>query len=181
MGVATAPSVILPDFSLGTPEQAIAIERERTRLLASKFFLVKISGNAGIGEGLRCRNCGGRHRHLTLLCCEQPFDGLTQGVYAYLKVAGDTGAAAYMNPAQRARYEAAGKLFGPVANAADLATSHPQTARRIQGDVRDMDVAAVALGILDPISKAMAQQLANRINARGIRPKFTLPGLSGQG
>jgi hypothetical protein len=170
----SGPRVVLLDFSLGTPEQAIAIERERQRLLAAKFYLVKTSGNGGLGEGLRCRNCSGRHRYLTLRCVEQPFDGLSQGVYAYLKVAGDTGAVAYMNPAQRARYDAAGQLFGPLA---DLATSHPQTARRFQGDERDLDVAAVALGILDPISKAMAQRLADRINLRGARPPFTLPGL----
>jgi hypothetical protein len=173
-----APRVILPDFSVGTPEQAIAIEQAKIRLLTSKFFLVKTSGNAGLGEGLRCRGCGGKHRYLTLRCVEQPFDGLNHALYAYVKTAGDTGAVAYMNPAQRARYEKAGRIFEPLGDTPDLATSHPLTARKLQGDVRDVDVGAVALGLLEPISKAMAQQLADRINARGCKPPFTLPGLT---
>jgi hypothetical protein len=173
------PRVVLPDFSVGTPEQAIAIERAKIRLLTSKFFLVKTSGNGGLGEGLRCRNCHGHHRYLTLRCIEQPFDGLSEGLRAYFQVAGDAGAISWMPPVQRARYEKARRMFEPSSGLADLASSHPQMARQIQGDVNDLDVGSVALGLLEPISKAMAQQLADRINLRGAKPPFTLPGLAG--
>ncbi len=171
------PRVILPDFSVGTPAQAVAIEQARARLLASKFYLVKTSGNVGLGEGLRCRGCGSKHRYLTLRCVEQPFDGLNRGLRAYFQVAGDAGAVAYMNPQQRAKYETARRLFQPSAGLPDLSTSHPEMARRVQGDAQDLDVGGVAVGILEPITRQMAQALADRINARGVKPPFTLPGL----
>lgn len=173
------PRVVLPDFSVGTLEQAVEIERQRNRILASKYHLVKISGNGGIGEILRCRNCGSSHRYMSLMCVERPWSGVEDGLRAYFQVAGDFAALRYMPPAQRARHEKARRLFQPSAGLADLASSHPQMARQIQGDLNDVDVGSVAIGLLEPISKSMAQQLANRINARGLKPPFTLPGLTG--
>lgn len=171
------PRVLLPDFSVGTPAQAVAIEQAKLRILASKYHLVKISGNAGIGEVMRCRNCGSAHRFFSLMCIERPFSGVEDGLRAYFQVAGDFAAIRYMPPSQRARYEAARRYFQPAAGLPDLTTRHPDMARRVQGDLNDVDIGSIALGILEPISKAMAQQLADRINMRGIRPAFTLPGL----
>lgn len=175
------PRVILPDFSVGTLEQAIEIERRKTAILASKYHLVKIKGNGGIGEVMRCRHCGSSHRYFTLMCVERPYSGVEDGLRAYFQVAGDTGAVNFMPPAQRARHEKARRLFQPVAGLPDVASSHPEMARKIHGDLNELDIGSVALGILEPITKAMAQQLADRINARGLKPPFTLPGLRQQG
>ena len=145
----------------------------RDRLLASRFFLVRIGGNAGLGEAWRCRNCGGRHRYLTSLCVERPFDGLAGGLFGYWRTVGATGAEAFLTPAQRTRLERIGAALG----GADLARSHPETARALAVRPGDLDLGALALGVLEPIDARRAADLVRRINRRAGRDVLSLPGL----
>lgn len=172
-------TIARPDW-MPTPEE----EKERLAILAAQFFLVRIGGN---GDVWRCRNCGGKHRYLTLRCIEQPFSGLTHGLYAYYKTVGAFGAEAFMSPPERARYDRLGQMFEQTSRTPDLATSHPQLARQIGTAEHESDVgafsfvatepSAYALGILEPITRDVARRLARRINATGIRPAFMVPGL----
>ncbi len=150
-----------------TPEQV----RERDRILAGIYFLVR---QGGLGEKMRCKRCGARHEYLTLMCVEQPFSGLTQGLYAYWRAAGAHGAYQHLAPADRARYDALTERFGP-----DMAESHPQTVRQLGTATTDVDFGAIALGTLEPITRQKAQSLIWRINARGCRPPLALPGIRG--
>jgi len=163
----------LPWF-IPTPEAA----KERRRILASRYFLVRAAGGPA-GEIWRCRRCNGKHRYFTLMCKEQPFSGLTGGLYAFWHVVGAQGAAGYLSDAQRTRLRELSRLFGPSRDAPDLATSHPETARKLATAETDADLGALALGILEPITRAEAQRYADRINAAAGRPIFTLPGLTG--
>jgi hypothetical protein len=158
---------ILAAYGILSPEQA----KERDRILAGRFFLVRIAGN---GDVWRCKRCRAKHTYLTLNCIEQPFSGLTRGLYAYLKTVGATGAEAFLNPTQRARLAAAARLLG---SQPDLATSHPLTARSLHVAERDADVGCIALGVLEPITATKARQLAAAINSRGCKPPFTLEGM----
>lgn len=171
--------LVLP-WWIPSPEQ----EAERRRILASRFFLVKIGGN---GDVWRCRNCKGKHRYLTLMCVEQPFSGLTRGLYAYYRTVGIHGAESYLSQAEQRRYKRLKEAFGPL-NAPDVASSHPQMARSIGTAERDADVGAftfvatvpssTALGLVEPIDRDKAARLARRINMRGIKPAFVLEGLT---
>ncbi len=144
--------------------------KERDRLLASQYFLVKMAGE---GEVPRCRGCGGKHRYLTLGCIEQPFSGLTHGVYAYWYSMGASGAVHYLSFKQRIQYDRMSKLF----KGRDLASSHPQMAAKLGLSEGDAIMGGLALGVLEPISKRVAQQLQTRINSKGIWPPLRLPGL----
>lgn len=164
------------------PDQESLIAQQR--IMASTYFLVNIAGNSGLGEALICDpkkgGCGGKHRYISLRCVEQPFSAITGGLYAYWRAVGDNRLAGSLPPAERARYEAATDLLG---GAPDLASSHPDLARSLTRDLAPNDAAlgAVALGVLEPIPTAYARKLAARINQRGIRPRFTLPGPAGEG
>lgn len=165
--------VEMPWF-MPTPEQIA----ERDRILRSQFFLVRTSANAGIGETLRCRSCKAVHRYLTLLCVERPFSGLTGGIYAYYQTMGISGAIDSLTPVQRARLDRMVELISDrTPNGADLATGHPRTAASIGVAERDAELGAIALGVVEPISKARARQYVDRINARGCRPKLIVEGL----
>jgi hypothetical protein len=164
------PALMLP-WWMPSPEAQL----ERERILASRYFLVKIAGN---GDVWRCKRCHAKHRYLTLGCVEQPFSGLTGGLWAYYRTVGLHGAEAFMSPGERARYARMRELLGAVGRAPDLATSHPQMARAIATPEGDADIGAVALGLLEPIDRRKAQQLANAINARGVKPPFRLVGLN---
>jgi hypothetical protein len=150
---------------------------ERDRLLRSQFFLVRTSANSGIGESLRCRRCKAVHRFLTLLCIERPFSGLTGGIYAYYQTMGATGAINSLTPVQRARLDRMAQLIADNSNIADLAVTHPRMAASMNVAERDAELGAIALGVMEPISKARAQQYVDRINARGCRPKLVVEGL----
>lgn len=175
-----SPTLALPEWMV-TEAQAL----EQRRILAGRWFLVKIAGN---GEVWRCKRCQGKHRYLTLMCVEQPFSGLTRGLYAYVKTIGMHGAEAYLSPAERARYRRLEHLLGPSGGAPDVASSHPLLARRFGTAERDADVGAFtftarepsadALGIVEPISRAKAADLARRINLRGVKPAFILEGVN---
>jgi len=156
---------------------------EQRKLLAATYFLVRIRGNGGIGEALVCDQrrggCGRKHDYLTLRCVEQPFSGLTGGLFAYYRAVGDNGLADALAPHERQRFDAVGAAVGWMAGLPDLSTAHPETARAMDLAPRDAQLAALALGVLEPIPASLARKYALRINARGIRPPFTLPGLEG--
>lgn len=152
----------IPDFIPTEAER-----RERDRMLASTYFLVR---TAGTGDTLACKRCAGKHRFLTLFCVERPWSGITNGLYGYWKAAGD--AAQFMNPEQSARYARLTRMFGAVEP--DLGQAHPRTARSLKLDPRDVDRGAVALGILEPITRAYASKLVDSINQRAHRQLLTL-------
>jgi hypothetical protein len=159
-------------------------EAERDRILRSRFFLVRIGGN---GDVWRCRRCHGRHPYLTLMCVPQPFSGLGRGLYAYWKTVGAAAALTDLTPSERARLADLDRAFGPGAGLADLATSHPETARAVGTAERDADLGAysfvasvqssTALGVVEPITRAEAARFVRRINLRGIKPPLVVPGL----
>jgi hypothetical protein len=163
------PRVVLPDWSVGTPEQAEAMRLERERLLGSQYFLVRISGQ---WDRWRCRNCGGKHPYLTLRCIEQPFSGLTGGLYAVWHHVGANGILPTLSPAQRAKFDRLAGIFAGV----DLSRSHPRTAQAMGVAERDAELGAIALGILEPLSRASAQALVKRINV-ALKPPLVVPGL----
>lgn len=178
------PSVILPDWELGEFETAEKLQAEIDRIKAGRFFLVKIAGN---GDVWRCRNCGGKHRYFTLLCVEQPFSGLTDGLHAYWRTVGVHAAKDLLPPTERRRLEQIERLV--LGDLPDLSVSHPLLARTVGTGLRDIDVgaftftatdetpASLALGRLEPISRAAARQLVERINAKGLKPPLMVPGL----
>jgi hypothetical protein len=163
------PRVYLPDWTIGTPEQAEAMRRERERIEAANYFLVRISGQ---WDRWRCRNCGGKHPYLTLRCIEQPFSGLTGGLYAVWHHVGANGIMPTLSPAQRAKFDRLAGIFAGV----DLSASHPQMARNVGTAEKDIDLGAIALGILEPIARATAQALVKRINV-ALQPPLVVPGL----
>lgn len=157
---------------------------EQRRIMESTYFLVSIRGTTSpLGEWLRCDpkkgGCGGKHEYITLRCCPQPFSGITGGLFAYWRAVGDNGLANSLSPSERARYDALTNALGGIP---DLAASHPELARTLTRGLapNDAQIGAVALGILEPIPPTLARRYADRINARGCRPRFTLPGIAGQ-
>lgn len=182
----TSPLVVPERNGFTLPAWMLTHEqiRERERILRGRFFLVR---TAGLGERWRCRNCGGHHRYLTDLCVERPWNGLTQGLYAYVKTIGAFGAERYLDPAARARVGMIRHMLGSVGDAPDLASSHPRLAQSLGTATRDADLAAftftatepseVALGLVEPISREKAARLVARINARGRKPALILEGL----
>lgn len=164
------PRVVLPDWSIGTPEQAAEMDAEKRQLAANQFFLVRISGQ---WDRWRCRNCHSHHPYLTLRCIEQPFSGLTGGLYAVWKAVGAHEVLPTLSPAQRAKFDRVAGLFSGV----DLASSHPRTARGLAVAETDADLGAIALGILTPVSKAHAQALLDRINVYLRADPLKVPGL----
>lgn len=144
--------------------------------LRKKYFVVRISGNAGY-DTMKCKRCGCLHSHLTLMCRTQPFSGTTRGIYLYIKNFGADGLQAYMDPVQKARFAHAAELFKQVSGLPDLATSHPQTARGMDVSIRDGDIGAIQIGKLEEISKIEAQRLLDEINGTGLKPPLEVPGL----
>lgn len=185
----SADTLFLPTLGKEIPRPwflpSEATVAEQRRILEATYFLVKIRGNGGIGEALVCDprkgGCGQKHDYITLRCVEQPFSGITGGLVAYYRAVGDNGLTDALSPHERLRLDAirsrlgeAGSLLGSLP---DLRTHHPETARGMQIGARDAQLAAVALGVLEPIPPSLARRYRDRINARGIRPRFALPGM----
>ena len=161
----------LPEF-VRSPEEAA----EQDRLLAAKFFLVR---QGSLGEIFRCVRCHQKHQFLTLACCERPFSGATQGLWAYLSVAGTPQAIARMTLNERARYELIRRLFNDPQPVPDLSTSHPQMARSLAVGEHDVLRGAVPLGILEEIPRALAQRFQDRVNLRlPAAARLSVPGLT---
>lgn len=151
---------------------------EQRRILEARFFLVRIKGNHSIGEALICDpkkgGCGGKHTHITLRCIAQPFSGTTHGLYGYYRAVHDNGLDKFLSPSERSRLDGIGNL---LRNMPDLGGTHPGLVRELNPGANNMLIGAFALGLFEAIPKSLAQRYADNINARGIRPKFTLPGL----
>lgn len=165
--------IIVPEREVLLPWFAITAEaeRERKRLLAGQYFLVELGR---LGEIPKCGRCGAKHRYLTKMCRELPFSGLTEGLYAYWQTAGAMHRDRSLNPRERSRLREMGRH---LTGTADLATVHPDLARRVGTPDGDMDMGALAIGILHRLTREEAKRYLDRINATGIRPRMTLPGI----
>lgn len=140
---------------------------ERERQLRGRFFVVRIGGNAGLGELWRCKRCRGRHDYLTLNCVERPFSGLDQALYAMYQQAGDLAAVRSLGPNQRT--QRAGQIGALVPAVPDLARLHPETAARIARerklDAFDVEIGGLKLGRVEQIPRSLAQRLLDKVNA----------------
>lgn len=162
-------------------------QRERTKLLAGRYFLVNMRD--GIGEIFRCGRCNGKHDRLTKYCIERPFSGLYGGLYGYTQTVKDAEAAGRLGPDAQARLDRIRRLFRATDGLPDLASSHPDLARRLSAEVTtgplnalDLDVGIVSLGLLERIDQRDAQNLLDRINTRATAfgsPVLVVPGLRG--
>lgn len=174
--------MILPPNKLWLPQTEQVIDRpwflidkdtlkEQQRILSSMYFLLR-QGDA-FGERLKCVKCGNRHDYITLNCVERPFVGLMGGLYAYYRAIGDNALERSLTNERRSRLRGVRKI---IRDMPDLSSVHPQLARQITLDTRanDLQMGAVALGMLEGIPPTLAHKLEERINARGIRPKFVL-------
>lgn len=174
-------SIVLPDWLPSFEQRAAWNEAQRLKQLReAPYVLVRIAGNAGY-DSLRCRRCNRLHTHLTLMCEPQPFYGLSEGLFAYSKALGISGNERFLTADQRHRLAQLSKFLGPAADAPDLATSHPRTVREMRIGERDADLAAVAIGVLEPISHATAQRLLDAVNAKGVKPPLVVHGLMTNG
>lgn len=151
----------------------ISALQEIHKLLSNSFFLVK---NDGFGERLKCPRCGKKEQYITLNCIERPFTGMTHGLYAYYRAAKDNKLTQHMNPVQLSRYKNVSRMFHSIDGLPDLATMHPEMARKIVKDLGPSDelMGAVSLGVLEAIAPKHAQRLVDRINDTGLRPKLVL-------
>ncbi len=158
-----------------SPEQAA----ERDRILTARYFLVR---QGSLGEVFRCRECGQKHPYLTLRCVEQPFSGIEGGLYAFYRVMGRPDVLGRVTAEERRRVAKIRRLFRPVVDLPDMTTAHSSianfTARQDHLGERDAQIGAVALGILEPIPRSLAQRYLSRINMRG--GNLTVPGLDAQ-
>lgn len=158
-------------------DQAEVEARDAT--LRGKFFVVNIAGNNGVGELWKCRRCKGRHRYMTASCIERPFNGLDGALYAIYQQAGDLAAVRSLDGRSGAA-DTARVLVREVMKMPDLATSHPETARRLGTDLSRFDVSmgGINLGTVEEIPVTLAQRLLDRINqSRATVAKLSVEGL----
>lgn len=145
--------------------------RQTEIALSHMFFLVK-QGDS-FGERLKCVECGSRHDYITLKCIWKPITGLANGLYAYYRVIQDFHLESELDPAELSRFEEVNQV---LLNMPDLGKVHPRFARELVKQIgpSDMQMGALSLGVLVPISPTEAQNLAEKINDKGIRPRFEL-------
>lgn len=143
------------------PEQAAQFDA----LLDASYVLVRNDG----AERARCNpkrgGCNMIHAHFTLLCIPRPFRGLHEGLFAYWANVGQR-RDDELTQEQRARLKSLGPLFTQTV---PLATVHPRTARELGTRQNDLDLGAVLLGTLDPISPLRARLYAEQINTKARR------------
>lgn len=149
--------------------------KEQELILSQMFFIVR-QGDA-FGERLRCVECGARHDYITLKCIEKPISGLANGLYAYYRAIKDLQLETELSEGHRTRIEEIERVLMQMP---DLSRVHPQLARQVVKDIgpSDLQLGAVSLGILEGISPTQARRLADKINERGIRPRFKLDTVS---
>lgn len=163
---------------------------EQRRIMESTYFLIRVKGNASLGENLFCApakgGCGAKgksaHECITLRCVPQPFSGITGGLVVYYRAVADNHLADSLSIEERTRLRAIRDLlsrFGAFDGLPDLATHHPEMAKRLTAGLGERDEvgAAMALGILEPVPFSLAKKYRDRIRARGCRPRFDLPGM----
>jgi hypothetical protein len=146
----------------------VAEYAELERIRMSKFFLVRNDGG-DMGEPAPCRHSksdfdpGHKHPYFTLMCCEQPFRGLEQGLRIWLQAA---------NP-QSDRRSAILRQWS--LGMRDYAEANPQTGGAVKPMTPDtMAWYARLAGISIPISEARARKLAEIINSRRPPKPFVL-------
>lgn len=161
-------SVLTPDLA-DVIEQAQVQARELDRLRMAQFVLVRIDD---VGERWRCRECGCRHKHFTLMCVERPFRGLTEGLRAYWQNTDVPDRD--LSPLQRARRQEIARSLNLSTFAPALSTRHPRAAAALATPETDLDLGAWVLGTIDPISETKARTLAALINARARQPVIRL-------
>lgn len=145
--------------------------RQQHKILTSVFYIVK-QGDT-FGERLRCVNCNNRHEYITLMCINKPFNGMFSGLYAYYRLVKDNNIEAYLNPGALSRYRNITTMLGSIPN---LGSSHPEIARKMLETMgnNDAKLGALSLGILEGIAPREAQILTDRINDKGIKPRYIL-------
>lgn len=145
--------------------------REQHKLLSSIYFLIK-QGDV-FGERLICNKCKLRHDYITLNCIERPFTGLTRGLYAYYQAVKDNYLVNQLSPGEVSRYRSMETALGQMP---DLGTVHPEMAKDFTQNLGPSDslLGALAIGILEGISKITAEKLVDKINMRGLKPKLIL-------
>jgi hypothetical protein len=129
------------------------------RLRDNHFFLVR-NRDGMTGERYRCsvkhlHNCNGMHEFLTYMGVYRPFRGLEGALWGYAQVRNDS----------NLRH----KLLDWMPH---LDGSHPQLAKTLRPSEPGVDLIAVAIGVLEPISQARAQSLIEDINSK--RPPVPL-------
>lgn len=137
----------VPDLLL--PEHLAAYRRLRD----SKFFLVR-NRDGMTGERYRCsvrelHNCNGLHEFLTYMGVYRPFRGLEGALWGYAQVSNNR------------RFRNRLLDWAP-----HLESGHPQLAKSLQPAEPGVDIIAVAIGVLEPISQTRAQSLIDDINAK---------------
>lgn len=188
--IATPPApygtIISPDGqTIACPRWAPSpdVLAERQRHLSTLYFLVRIAGNDGVGELWRCKRCRGKHPYLSLNCVERPFHGLDQVLYVMWQQAGDLASVRSLSPSEAARRDAGTAIARQVVDTIpDLATTHPEMARRVaqQAGLSKFDVAVggISLGVAEQIPVTLAQRLLDRINTnRPSRGKLSVGNL----
>jgi hypothetical protein len=176
MALATPPArygtLTLPDGRvIVCPRWAPSPEvlKAREDVLRNTFFLVNISGNNGLGELWRCKNCHGRHRYLTSGCIERPFSGLDGVLSVMWQQAGDLAAVRALGTDETGAARVGQMIAREVMKLPDLATSHPEMARRRAREQQlsafDIEMAGLPIGTAEQIPKSYAQKLLDRINA----------------
>lgn len=145
--------------------------KEQDEILAHMYFLVR--QGAEFGERLRCTRCNNRHDYITLMCVPKPITGLAGGLYAYYRALKEAKAEHELTPEQLTRLQEVRVLLNKMP---DLSTVHPQMARKVVKDIgpSDLEMGAVSLGILEPISPTEARRLVEKINDEGLRPPYSL-------
>lgn len=130
---------------------------ERVRM--SRFYLVSNDGGE-LGERGKCRRCGLLHQYLTYMCIERPFRGLEEGLRTWLRAGTDE--------AKRS------KVVQALSNIPDLATGHPATARDLRPTQPGEAWYSLLIGVAEPITDAIAQRFAQRINDQRPPVPFVL-------
>lgn len=145
--------------------------QEQDNILSHMYFLVK-QGDV-FGERLICRECGARHDYITLRCVYKPITGLANGLYAYYRAIKDHQLEGDLSPGNQARFA---EIQAALQNMPDLATVHPSLARKLAADLgpSDLQLGALSLGILEGISPTEAHRLADKINEKGLKPRYEL-------
>lgn len=147
------PRLRVPNLLL--PEQL----REFQRLRDSRWFLVR-NRDGLTGERYRCaisylHNCNALHEFFTYMGVYRPFRGLDRALWGYAQVSNSS------------------ELNHSLLQwAPHLAEGHPQLARELAPAEPGADLIAVAIGVLEPISRERAESLITEINSR--RPPVRL-------
>ena len=148
-----------------TPEEM----RQWEAIRKGQYFLVR---QGTLGEMMRCKRCGSKHTYLTWMCVERPFKGLTTGLYAYWRSQPGGLHRGDLRPEEQRNLGVLDQIIG--GQAADLASAHPRMAQALNTGQRNADIGGVALGALEPITTAKAQQLVDAVNMRAGRPILSM-------